>query len=219
MVAAKDITIQKIIAILIRRVKFIVIITIIGGIVFFVYSQFLIAPVYTTSAMISVQNFGSGTANEENQKIYGSDISGSTSLAGICVTLFKNSDKLTTLYDGCNVTIESTDFFITFTVSGSEPQKCANVANQLTDVASEVYGDHFSYGKVSMVRDAKVPSAPVSPNNLKNTLIGLIAGFALSCVISILLELIDTTIKVDDDIQKLYGIPVFAEIPDFEIQG
>ena len=51
---------------------------------------------------------------------------------------------------------------------------------------------------------------------MKNCMIGLAVGFVLACAISILLELVDTTIRVDDDIQGIYGIPVFAEIPDFE---
>jgi capsular polysaccharide biosynthesis protein len=38
----------------------------------------------------------------------------------------------------------------------------------------------------------------------------------LACVISILLELIDTTIKPDEDLSEIYKVPVFAEIPDFE---
>ena len=50
-------------------------------------------------------------------------------------------------------------------------------------------------------------------------LIGAAIGFIASCLISILIELIDTTIKSEDDIQDIYGIPVFAEIPDFENQG
>ena len=61
--------------------------------------------------------------------------------------------------------------------------------------------------------------SPYEPNNLKNTLLGLLVGLVTSCVIAILLELIDTTIKADDDIQEIYGLPVFAEIPDFETQG
>ena len=34
-----------------------------------------------------------------------------------------------------------------------------------------------------------------------------------------MLEMIDTTIKNDDDLSAMYKIPVFAEIPDFENQG
>lgn len=223
MAVTKNITIQKIIEILLGRVKFIILMTIIGGLLFFSYSIIIIQPVYSTSSMVSVLNYSSKTkdgqsSNEVNGKIYSSDISGSSSLAKICVTLFKNSDELTSLYDGCtvNISIEDDSFFITFSVSGIDPQKCANVANQLADQSKKVFVDYMAYGQMRTVREANVPTNPDSPNNIKNGMIGLVAGFALACAISILLELIDTTIRVDDDIQKIYGIPVFAEIPDFE---
>lgn len=220
---AKNVTIQKIINVLLQRVKFILITTVLVGMLFFLYSSFIITPIYNTSAMIYVQNYnsnGKGT-NSEAQKIYGSDISGSSSLAKICVTLFKNSDQLTALYDGCNVDISVADssFFITIAVSGSDPQKCTNVANQIADVSREVFKNHFEYGQIGTIREAKVPAAASYPNNFKNTLLGLGAGFILACVISVLLELIDTTIKSDDDVQEMYGLPVFAEIPDFENQS
>lgn len=219
MSAGKTISIQKIIDILLHRIKFILLITFLGGLIFFGYSKLIIVPTYTTSTMISVQNYNnSGSYNDSNKKIYGSDINGSSTLAGVCVTLFQNSDELMALYNGCNVNMECSDFYITISVSGDDPQKCANVANQLAEKSAEVYSKNFPFGKVNTVRDAKTPAAPVSPDNAKNALIGFVIGFVLSCVISILLELIDTTIKPDDDIQAMYGIPVFAEIPDFESQ-
>lgn len=223
MTVTKNITIQKIIEILLGRIKFIILLTIVGGLLFFGYSKIFIQPVYSTSSMVSVLNYNAQTkdgqsANEVNGKIYGSDISGSSNLAKICVTLFKNSDELTGIYDGCsvNIAIEDGTFFITFSVTGNDPQKCANVANQLADKSKEVFGDYMAYGQMRTVREAGVPTASNSPDNTKNGLIGAAAGFVLACAISVLLELIDTTIKVDDDIQKTYGIPVFAEIPDFE---
>lgn len=161
------------------------------------------------------------TTNEENQKIYPADISASANLAEICVTLFKNSDEMTALYDGCTVNVDVTEgtFFITITVDGTDAQKCANVANQLAEKAAEVYNSKFSYGQIGTLRQAKVPSAPYAPSNTKNMLIGAAIGLIASCLISILIELIDTTIKSEDDIQDIYGIPIFAEIPDFENQG
>ncbi|MCH5297442.1 MAG: hypothetical protein J1E85_07215 [Ruminococcus sp.] len=223
MSVTKNITIQKLIQILLGRIKFIILLTVIGGLLFFCYSEFIIQPIYSTSSMVSVLNYSSKTkdgqsSNEINGKIYGSDISGSNNLAKICVTLFNNTDELTALYDGCSVNISIADnsFFIIFSVSGTDPQKCANVANQLADKSKEVFVDYMAYGQMRTVREARVPTRPDSPNNVKNGMMGLVVGFALACAISILLELIDTTIRVDDDIQNMYGIPVFAEIPDFE---
>ena len=221
-VMPKNITIQKIISILLHRLKFILLATLLAGILFFLYSKFIITPMYSTSSMIYVQNYnGDSTSNKENNKIYSSDISGSSNLAKICVTLFQNSDEVTSLYNGCNVSISVNEetFFITINVSGDDPQKCANVANQVADQCKIVFDKYLKYGTIGGIREAKVPTRPYEPNNLKNSLIGLLVGLATSCVIAILLELIDTTIKADDDIQEIYGLPVFAEIPDFETQG
>ena len=237
---AKNVTIQRIVSVLLHRIKFIILATVVMGLLFFMYSRFVIAPMYSTSTMIYVQNYSSSqresandkssttkkadddtakkTTNEENQKIYPADISASANLAEICVTLFKNSDEMTALYDGCTVNVNVTDgtFFITITVDGTDAQKCANVANQLAEKAAEVYNSKFSYGQIGTLRQAKVPSAPYAPSNTKNMLIGAAIGLIASCLISILIELIDTT---EDDIQDIYGIPIFAEIPDFENQG
>lgn len=240
---AKNVTIQRIVSVLLHRIKFIILATVVMGLLFFMYSRFVIAPMYSTSTMIYVQNYSSSqresandkssttkkadddtakkTTNEENQKIYPADISASANLAEICVTLFKNSDEMIALYDGCTVNVNVTDgtFFITITVDGTDAQKCANVANQLAEKAAEVYNSKFSYGQIGTLRQAKVPSAPYAPSNTKNMLIGAAIGLIASCLISILIELIDTTIKSEDDIQDIYGIPIFAEIPDFENQG
>ena len=224
----KSITVQKIISVLLSRIKFIVLLSVIVGMLFFLYSKFMITPMYSTSAMMYVQNYDSRdkgdkseSINEKNKKIYTTDITGSAALAEICVILFQNSDEITALYSGCGVSmsVQEGTFYVNLNVTGDDPQKCANVANWVIEKSSEVFEDNFDYGKIGLIREAKVPSAPYEPNNSKNAVLGVLVGLVAACLISILLELIDTTIKSDDDIQQMYGIPVFAEIPDFEDQS
>ena len=230
----KNITIQKILGILLHRIRFIILVSVVAGLLTFLYTNFFITPQYATSAMIFVQNYskadaqsdvsnaektdGNSSNNAIAKKIFSSDISGSSNLAKISVTLFQNSDKITALYNGCNVSFAVTDgtFYITISVTGSDPENCANVANQISDMCNEVFHDNFAWGQLGVIRTAKAPSAPISPNKMRNTLIGFAVGLVAACVIAILLELIDTTIKSDEDLAELYKIPVFAEIPDFE---
>lgn len=234
-----NITIQKILAILLHRIVFIIAAAAVMGLLFFLYSSIIVKPMYSTSAMIFVQNYdkaktsdqdstkptdaqngsnNNSSNNAQAKKIFSSDISGSNSLAGICVTLFQNSDEITALYDGCSVTMEVNEntFYITITVNGNDPQKCANVANQISEKCIEVYAKHFDYGQIGIIRTAKEPGAPISPDKVRSALIGAAIGLILACVISILLELIDTTIKPDEDLSEIYKVPVFAEIPDFD---
>lgn len=240
----KSISVQRILMILLHRLPMIIASGVIMALLFFMYSTFIIKPVYSTSAMIFIQNYnkasGSASAtqpatesrnsrtneavannNELAQKIFSSDISGSSSLAKICVTFFQNSDEITELYNGCDVSfaVEDGTFYITITVTGSDPQKCANVANQIAEKCQEVYHQGFSYGQLGTIRSAKEPTSPVSPSKVRNTLIGAAVGVVLACLIVILLDFIDTTVKSDDDIAEIYKIPVFAEIPDFDSQG
>ena len=98
---AKNVTIQRIVSVLLHRAKFIILATVVMGLLFFMYSRFVIAPMYSTSTMIYVQNYSSAqrdnantkattstktesdskkTSNEENQKIYPADISASLPL-------------------------------------------------------------------------------------------------------------------------------------------
>ena len=96
----KNITVQKILFILLHRLPMIILSGVLVGLMFFLYSSFLIKPVYSTSTMIYIQNYGrkqTGNAetddvqsatqspnsesaqsnNEAAQKIFNSDISGS----------------------------------------------------------------------------------------------------------------------------------------------
>lgn len=235
----KNVTIQRILMILLHRLHFIIVSGVLMALLFFMYSSFMIKPVYSTSAMIFIQNYGKtdevasapGEAggdsrtndalqsnNRVAEKIFSSDITGSSSLAKICVKLFENSDDLASVYNGCSVaySVEDNTFYITIDVMGSDPQRCANVANQVAEKARDVFARNFAYGKIGTIRTAKENPTPISPNKVQNTAIGAAIGLILACLVVILLDLIDTTIKAEDDIAEIYRIPVFAEIPDFE---
>ena len=59
----KNITVQKIIGILLHRLPLIIASGFLVGMIFYIYTSFFIKPVYASSTMIYVQNYGKGGAN------------------------------------------------------------------------------------------------------------------------------------------------------------
>jgi capsular polysaccharide biosynthesis protein len=152
-----------------------------------------------------------------------SDIQQSASLASSCVILFSNMPEMTSLMTGASATFEQVEEsnFIRINTTSSNPQVAANVANQLADQAPKCFADMYGKGngKVDKIKGASAPSTPTSPNVNQNTLYGLAIGFIIGVLLSFMLEIIDTTLKPGDDLAKMYNIPVFAEIVDFEKVG
>ena len=163
--------------------------------------------------------------NDGNVKIYASDLTASSTLAQYCTILFKNNVEIQNMLNGCGmeITQEQESNFLWITMTSSNPKiaadTCNAVVNKITGTKNEqgLFDEIFSAGGVTAVKYASVPSASTYPNVKNYALYGLIGGLALSLVISFILELVDTTVKHDDDLNKMYKI--FGEIMDFEQNG
>lgn len=228
----KDLTPQKILSMLLRHVKLIILVAALVTLIAYGYSSFFITPVYSASSIIMIQNYSeyystqpTTSYNGYNTKgrIDSGNISASSTIAANCVILFSNSPDMTSLMSDATVDIEQIEEqnFIRFTASSANPQVAANVANQLAEQAPKTFASLYGKdkGRVDTITSAIAPTTPVSPNINQNTLIGLGIGLVLGILLAFFLEIIDTTLKPGDDLAKLYNLPVFAEIVDFEKEG
>lgn len=227
----KQMTIADLLKMFLQHIKLIIIVTLIGGILAFLYVTYMVTPLYSTSALILVQNGStfesdissvSGSKTLSGEKVNMNDISSSQMLANTCSTLFTVDPDMKSIISGASISISVVEdsYFLRISSTSSDPHTAANIANLVANTAPQVFKKYFGdAGKVDTVEEANVPSSPSSPNRSRYVMIGLLAGLALSLIISFLLEIIDTTIKPGDDLYKMYDIPVFAEIVDFESEG
>ena len=229
---SKQITISDLLQMFLHHIKLIIAVTLLGGLLAFLYVSFMVTPVYTTSALIIVQNgntFDIQRSNNSNntttlngEKVNTADITSSQMLANTCATLFTVDPDMKSIISGANISITTVEdsYFLRINSSSSDPQTAANIANLVANTAPEVFKKYFGdAGKVDTVDEASVPSRPSSPDVKRYVIIGLLIGLVVSLVISFLIEIVDTTIKPGDDLYKQYEIPVFAEILDFDSEG
>ena len=227
----KQLTIADLLKIFLQHIRLVIIVTLLGALISFLYVTYMVTPMYSTSALILVQNGSSfesdiNAANNKTtlngEKVNTNDITSSQMLANTCSTLFTVDPDMKSIISGASISISVVEdsYFLRISSTSSDPHTAANIANLVANTAPQVFKKYFGdAGKVDTVEEANVPSAPSSPNKTKYVLIGLLVGLALGLVISFLLEIVDTTIKPGDDLYKMYNIPVFAEIVDFETEG
>ncbi len=223
---SRQLTINDILKMFLAHIKLIIIMAIVGTILAYVYVSYFVTPIYSTTALLLVQNNSNMSAvtssDDGNAEVDTSNITQSAMLANTCTTLFMKDPDMKAIISGNNVSITAIEdsYFLEVRVSSSDPLTAANVANQIVAEAPEVFAKYFGEGgRVDTVDEASIPSAPSSPNVSRYVMMGFLAGLVLALAISFLLEIVDTTVKPGDDLYDIYKIPVFAEIVDFEMEG
>lgn len=160
-------------------------------------------------------------------KIITSDLEASQSIAQYCITLFNNNAEIANMLNGCVMSMiqipESS--FVDITMTSTDPQLCADTCNAVADRIAgsgnnpSLFKQIFGAGGVSVINYASVPTYSSYPNVQQIAITGLAVGFVIAALISFFLELVDTTVKYDDDLNKMYEVPVFGEILDFNQIG
>ena len=230
MTANNQITLLDVLRMFLAHIKLIIIVTLAATAIAFIYVSFFVTPVYSAQALILVQNdssfvYGGGNSTSsslDSQQVNTNALTSSIMLANTCAVLFTQDPDMKSIIGGNSVSITTVEdsYFLNIKAWSSDPNTAANVANRVASEAPKVFSKYFGdAGKVDTVDEASIPSSPSSPNVLRYTVIGMIIGLVISLVVSFLIEIIDTTIKPGDDLYKMYDIPVFAEIVDFEAEG
>lgn len=229
----KTIDLKSIYLMLKKHLRFIIVVTVIFTIGAFIISEFIMSKKYTASVMLYVQS-NEETQLQSSSSVDYSQLQASEKLANTCQVLFTSENMISRIIDDLKedygvtqytssdisewvtVTAEEDTSILNVSVETENPDLSAAVAQSIDLNAHEVYSSIVDKGVVKEVVAATVPDSPSSPNVKKITAIGLLVGLVLSCGIAIVIEMLDTKIKPGDDLYAMYGIPVFAEIVDFE---
>lgn len=223
----RDITINDILKMLLAHIKLIIILSVVLALGAYIYADNFIQKSYSASTMICIRTTTATTIldpeAEEDGRISYNSITNAQNLADNISIMFTYATEINAIRPaGYNLSITPVDEsnYMRITVSGADSQVCADTANAIRNAAPEVVEKYYSGGQaIPFGNPAVASSTHTSPNATRYALFGFIAGLIISVLISIILEVIDTTIKTNDDLYKIYDIPVFAEIVDFDSEG
>lgn len=212
------IDIQELAYVLWKKISILLLCTIIGAGVTGVYTKLFVTPQYQSSAMIYI--YGSTASFNSSKLTLSSELTEDyTTLAKSREVMEGVIDKMgfdcTTqeLASAISVSHDENSSILMMTATNSDPKVAADIANSVADETAERISEVMNIDKPSTVEDAVVSSSPVSPNLLKNILIGAFAGLIISAGVIILSFLKDDTIKTADDVAHYLDTTLLACLP------
>ncbi|HVE76338.1 MAG TPA: polysaccharide biosynthesis tyrosine autokinase [Actinomycetota bacterium] len=106
---------------------------------------------------------------------------------------------------------------LSITVTDSDPVRAQELVNAIAQVFVEDGIEDFggrSGVLASIFEEALTPTRPISPNPVRDGVMGVLIGLVVGLGLSFLAERLDTTIQNRSDVQRVLGnVPVLANIP------
>ncbi len=99
-------------------------------------------------------------------------------------------------------------------VTNPDPALAQQLANAIREVTSNQLTELLKVDSVSTIYEANKPTAPSSPNVMRNTMLAGILGFAVMVGIFCVIFLLDDRIRSEADVERYLGLSVIGIIPD-----
>lgn len=203
----------------------ILIFTIIGVVIGYVYTMFLLKPKYTSyTKLIMVQTNASGdnsksitqtdvTMNDKLVATYQSLATTNSVVREVISNLGLNESE-DSLRKKISVTSEKSTQVIIISVTDSNPEISAEIANELSEVFSRKISEIYKIDNINIVDKAEVPTKPSNVNHKKDILIFAVAGFIVAVILVFLKNIFDNTVSTKEEVEKELNVIVLNEIPD-----
>ncbi len=189
----------------------------------FVYTMGFVTPEYTSSTTLVLAQINS---EKTTDAITASDITLNSKLVSTYSELIKSKKVLRevisnlginvkeeTLRNGITVNAVKNTELIKITVTNKNAEVSAKVANEIAKVFEKQVAEIYNINNVHVVDEAEVATAPSNINHTKDILMFIAIGIVVAVAYVFILNMLDTTIKSVEEVEKLLDLPVIASIP------
>ncbi len=206
-----------------KHLLFVILVGVICAAAAFVLSEFVMTKKYESKALLYVEN-----SQQTSESVNINDINAAQKLVNTCQIIFKSGTVMDNLIANLDLpyTKEELDKMITATsvnstevmqlvVESTDPQEAERIVNELVRLSNIEFLRVIKSGSLEVIDYGEIDIRPSFPNVTLITAAGLLLGLVAAYIIVFVNDMLDVVVKHDDNLAKLYGIPVFAEITDF----
>ena len=195
-----------------------------------IYTYAFTTPKYkseTTLLVVQQNNFGESTGQgitttdlTLNQKLvptYSELIKSKTVVRQVIENLKLDIDE-DALKSSITVSSVKDTELIQITVTNLNAKIARDVANELVPVFADVVKDKYNVDNVNVIDAAELEDTPYNINHLRDIIIFALVGIVVSVIYVLIMNMLDTTIKNKEDVEKATGLIVLTELPIVEFK-
>ena len=221
----EEIDLLEIAHLLWRKLYAIILCFVIGAVLAGGYTMIAVTPQYTATSMIYILGETTSITSVTNLQISNELTADFTMLAKrrkVYQKVIKDLN-LDMTYDELNKVVTFTNptdtHILTIDVTDPNPKTAKDIANAMAEAVADNLATVMVTEKPSIAEEAVLPKEPSSPNLKKNTAIGALAGAVLAIAWIVVRDLMDDTIKNEEDVKKYLDLTTFATFPDDKKKG
>ena len=207
------------------QIILIVLIFIVLGVI---YTIGFTTPMYSSSTTLLLAGSES-SGGETTNSITTTDITLNSKLVSTYSVLVRSKDVLSQVISNLGMdisweslrnnvkvsSVEDTEV-IEISVTTNNAENSANIANEIAKVFTEKVAEIYNINNVHVVDEAEPENTPSNINHEKDVIIFAFIGLVVSVIYVLLANMLDTTVKTAEDIEKEFKLPVLASIPVYE---
>lgn len=122
------------------------------------------------------------------------------------------------LKNNITVTQEKDTEIIKISVSNENATSAAKLANETAKVFMKKITELYNLNNIQIVDEAEVTSAPSNINHPKDIMIFAFIGIVVAVGYVLVANMLDTTIKTAEEVEKQFKVPVIASIPLYNFE-
>lgn len=211
----------------------IILITLIFMVIGIIYSYVFVTPEYksSTTLLLATVNDTNNKNNDGATAITQTDLTLNSNLVSTYSELIKRKTVLSEVINNLNIeglkeealknnisvnSVNDTEL-IEISVTNENPTYAADIANEIAKVFTNKVAEYYFINNVHVIDKAEVDDNPYNINHFKDIVIFIFIGIVVSAIKILIGNMLDNTIKTEQDVEKATGLLVLAQIPEFEM--
>ena len=204
---------------------YILLIVLIFMVVGIIYTCFFVTPKYkasTTLLLTTSQDEKAGAAStitttdisiNNNLVATYSELIKSKNIIREVIDTLKLSDSEDAIRGSISVSSVKSTQMIQLDVVDLDSKKAQVIANEVAKVFSKKVEEFYNINNVQVVDVAEEPTNPYNVSHIKDVIIFAAVGFVVSAGYVLIANMLDTTVKSEEDIKRKTGLTVLVSIP------